>query len=131
MIKILIKISFQDHTLILEDKDLFVYDEDNYRYILLIIFNRFNLVETFWELGLPFLRKEKVFFDSEQEELGICIKGPKITYENNTYVLINAAIITFLCAVIVGLLCQMPSKKERKKRLNELEDEQEYSNSLN
>ena len=120
-----------DHTFILEGKDLFVYDEDNNHYILLIIFNRFNLVETFWELGLPFLRKEKVFFDSAEEELGICVKGPKITYENNTYVLINAAIITFLCALVIGLLCQMPSKKERKRRLNELEDEQEYSNSLN
>ena len=120
-----------DHTFTLEGKDLFVYDEDNSHYILLIIFNRFNLVETFWELGLPFLRKEKVFFDSEEEELGICVKGSKITYENSTYVLINAAIITFLCAVVIGLLCQMPSKKERKRRLNELEDEQEYSNSLN
>ena len=87
-----------DHTFTLEGKDLFVYDEDNSHYILLIIFNRFNLVETFWELGLPFLRKEKVFFDSEEEELGICVKGSKITYENSTYVLINAAIITFLCA---------------------------------
>ena len=120
-----------DHTFILEGKDLFVYDEDNSHYILLIIFNRFNLVETFWELGLPFLRKEKVFFDSEEEELGICVKGSKITYENSSYVLINAAIITFLCALIIGLLCQMPNKRERKKRLNELEDEKEYSNSLN
>ena len=120
-----------DHTFTLEGKDLFVYDEDNSHYILLIIFNRFNLVETFWELGLQFLSKEKVFFDSAEEELGICVKGPKITYENSTYVLINAAIITFLCAVVIGLLCQMPSKKERKRRLNELEDEQEYSNSLN
>ena len=120
-----------DHTFTLEGKDLFVYDEDNSHYILLIIFNRFNLVETFWELGLPFLRKEKVFFDSEEEELGICVKGSKITYENSTYVLINAAIITFLCALVIGLLCQMPSKKERKRKLNELEDEQEYSNSLN
>jgi len=120
-----------DHTFVLEGKDLFVYDEDNNHYILLIIFNRFNLVETFWELGLPFLRKEKVFFDIENEEVGICVNGPKVTYESNTYVLINAAIITFLCAVIIGLLCHMPNKKERKRRLNELEDEQEYSNSLN
>ena len=120
-----------DHTFVLEGKDLFVYDEDNSHYILLIIFNRFNLVETFWELGLPFLRKEKVFFDIENEEVGICVNGPKVTYENNTYVLINAAIITFLCAVVIGLLCHMPNKKERKRRLNELEDEQEYSNSLN
>ena len=120
-----------DHTFVLEGKDLFVYDEDNNHYLLLIIFNRFNPVETFWELGLPFLRKEKVFFDNEAEELGVCTKGPKITYENSTYVLINAAIITFLCALVIGLLCQMPNKKERKRRLNELEDEQEYSNSLN
>ena len=118
------------HTFVLEGKDLFVYDEDHNHYILLIIFNRFNLVETFWELGLPFLRKEKVFFDTQKEELGICTKGPKVTYENSTYVLINAAIITFLCALVIGLLCQMP-RKGRKKRLNELEDEQEYSNSLN
>jgi hypothetical protein len=118
------------HTFVLEGKDLFVYDEDHNHYILLIIFNRFNLVETFWELGLPFLRKEKVFFDTQKEELGICTKGPKVTYENSTYVLINAAIITFLCALVFGLLCQMP-RKGRKKRLNELEDEQEYSNSLN
>ena len=48
-----------DHTFTLEGKDLFVYDEDNSHYILLIIFNRFNLVETFWELGLPFLRKRR------------------------------------------------------------------------
>jgi len=119
-----------DHTFVLDGKDLFVYDEDNKHYILLIIFNRFNPVETFWELGLPFLRKEKLFFDSKEEELGICTKGPKITYENSTYVLINAAIITFLCAVIIGLLCQMPNKKGRKRRLNELEDDLDYSKSV-
>jgi hypothetical protein len=36
-----------------------------------------------------------------------------------------------LCAVVIGLLCQMPNKKERKKRLNELEDDLEYSKALN
>ena len=118
-----------DHTFILDGKDLFVYDEDNNHYLFLVIFDRFNPVETFWELGLPFLRKERLFFDSKEEELGLCDKGPKVTYENSTYVLINAGIITFLCALVIGLLCQMP-KKERKKRLNELEDDLEYSKSL-
>ena len=119
-----------DHTFILDGKDLFVYDEDNNHYLFLVIFDRFNPVETFWELGLPFLRKERLFFDSKEEELGICVKGSKVTYENSTYVLINAGIITFLCALVIGLLCQMPNKKERKKRLNELEDDLEYSKSL-
>jgi len=118
-----------DHTFILDGKDLFVYDEDNNHYLFLVIFDRFNPVETYWELGLPFLRKERLFFDSKEEELGLCDKGPKVTYENSTYVLINAGIITFLCALVIGLLCQMP-KKERKKRLNELEDDLEYSKSL-
>ena len=119
-----------EHTFILEGKDLFVYDEDNSHYILLVVFDRFNPVETFWELGLPFLRKEKVFFDLEKENLGICVKGSKITYENSTYTLIYAVIITFLCGVVIGLLFRMPSKKERKKRMNELEDDMEYSKSL-
>ena len=121
-----------DHTFTLDGKDLFVYDEDNSHYIFLVVFDRYNLVETFWELGLPFLRKEQVFFDLEKEKLGICVKGSKAIYENSTYLLINAAIITFLCAVIVGLLCKLPNKKERKKRLNELEDDDiEYSKALN
>ena len=97
----------------------------------MVVFDKYNPVETFWELGLPFLRKEKVFFDLEKENLGICVEGSKVTYENSTYVLIYAGIITFLCAVVIGLLCQMPNKKERKKRLNELEDDLEYSKALN
>ena len=45
-------------------------------------------------------------------------------------VLINAAIIIFLAAIIIGLICQMP-KKGRKKRMNELNEDLEYSKSLN
>ena len=121
-----------DHTFVLEGKDLFVYDEDNNHYLFLVVFDRYNPVETFWELGLPFLRKEKLFFDLHKENLGVCINEPKVPKQSSTYVLINAAIITFLCAVIVGLYCQMPNKKERKKRMNELDDDDlEYSKSLN
>ena len=98
-------------------------------FLLLIVFNRYNPVETFWELGLPFLRKEKIFFDLENEHLGVCLNEIKEVKHNSSYVLINAGIITFLCALIIGLICQMP-KKERKKRLNELEDDLEYSKSV-
>ena len=119
-----------DHTFILEGKDLFVYDEDNNHYLLLIVFNRYNPVETFWELGLPFLRKEKVFFDLSKEYLGVCLDEPNVPKQNSTYILINVGIITFLCALVIGLICQMPFKNERKKRLNELEDDFEYSKSL-
>ena len=118
-----------DYTFILEGKDLFVYDEDNKHYLLLIVFNRYKPAETFWELGLPFLRKEKIFFDLTKENLGVCVNKAKAPKQNSSYVLINAAIITFFFSIIIGLICQMP-KKERKKRLNELkEDDLEYSKS--
>ena len=119
-----------DHTFVLEGKDLFVYDEDNNHYILLIIFDRYNPVETFWELGLPFLKKEKLFFDLQDENLGVCVNEPNTIKESSTYVLIYAAIIIFLAAAVIGLICQMP-KKGRKKRVNELNEELEYSKSLN
>ena len=119
-----------DHTFVLEGKDLFVYDEDNNHYILLIIFDRYNPVETFWELGLPFLKKEKLFFDLQDENLGVCVNEPNTIKQSSTYVLIYAAIIIFLAAAVIGLICQMP-KKGRKKRVNELNEELEYSKSLN
>jgi iron-only hydrogenase group A len=119
-----------DHTFVLEGKDLFVYDEDNNHYILLIIFDRYNPVETFWELGLPFLKKEKLFFDLQDENLGVCVNEPNTIKQSSTYVLIYAAIIIFLAAAVIGLICQMP-KKGRKKRMNELNEDLEYSKSLN
>ena len=119
-----------DHTFVLEGKDLFVYDEDNNHYILLIIFDRYNPVETFWELGLPFLKKEKLFFDLQDENLGVCVNEPNTIKESSTYVLIYAAIIIFLAAAVIGLI-KKKKKKGRKKRVNELNEELEYSQSLN
>ena len=115
-----------NHTFVLEGKDLFVYDEDNKNYLFLVVFDKYNPVETFWELGLPFLIKEKLFFDLEKEDLGICLNEQNIYKQNASYILINAVIITFLCAIVIGLICQISNKKERKKRLNELKEDLDY-----
>ena len=116
-----------DHTFIFEGKDLFVFDSKNNNYIMLIVFDLYAPVETAWELGLPFIKKEKLFFDMDKEHLGICLDDEKQTKNNSTYVLINVALISFLCALVVGLLFMMPSKKERKKRANELVEDYEYT----
>ena len=115
-----------DHTFTFEGKDLFVYDSKNDNYLFLIVFDLYTPVETSWELGLPFLRKEKLFFDMDKENLGVCLEAaqPK---ENSMYLVLNVALICFLLAVIVGLLFMMPSKKERKKRANELVEDYEYT----
>ena len=43
------------------------------------------------------------------------------------YLVLNVALICFLLAVNVGLLFMMTSKKERKKRANELVEDYEYT----
>ena len=116
-----------DHTFVLNGKDLFVYDEQNQHLLFLVVFDLFNLVETFWELGLPFLKKEKLFFDMENEKLGICLKDNAITKSNSFYLVINVAVIIILCSLFFGLLFMVSSKKQRKKRVNELEEDYEYT----
>ena len=118
-----------DHTFTLDGNDLFVYDEKNDHLLFLIVFDRYNLVETFWELGLPFLLKEKLFFNLEKENLGVCLNEKSSIKQNSLYTLINIAIITFLCSLVIGLIFMLPSKKQRKKRINELEEDFEYVKS--
>ena len=116
-----------DHTFVLNGKDLFVYDEQNEHLLFLIVFDLYNFIETYWELGLPFLKKEKIFFDMEKENLGLCLVDNKVTKTNSFYLVINVAIIIILCALVFGLVFMMPSKKQRKKRINELQEDYEYT----
>jgi len=118
-----------DHTFVFEGKDLFVYDSKNNHFLFLIVFDLYNPVETFWELGLPFLRKEKLYFDMEKESLGVVLNGPKQAKTNSMFLVINYGLICFLIALVVGLLFMLPSKKGRKKRINELEEEYDYVKS--
>ena len=116
-----------DHTFVLEGKDLFVFDTKYNNLIFLIVFDLFAPVETSWELGLPFLRKEKLFFDMEKESLGFFLDDNQQPKANSMYLVINVSLIFFLLALVVGLLFMMPSKKQRKKRANELIEDHEYT----
>ena len=115
-----------DHTFVLEGKDLFVFDSKNNNFISLLVFDLFTPAETSWELGLPFLRKEKLFFDMEKENLGVCL-GDASQKTNSIMSLIYSGILVFLCALVIGILFMMPSKKQRKKRANELVEDYEYT----
>ena len=115
-----------DHTFVLEGKDLFVFDSKNNNYLFLVVFDLYAPVETTWELGLPFLRKEKLYFDMEKENLGVCLDDNKQA-KTNSMQIIYAAIICFLLALVVGLYFMNTSKKQRKKRANELVEDYEYT----
>jgi NADH-quinone oxidoreductase subunit G len=117
-----------NHTFVLEGKDLFVFDEKNEKLLFLIIFNLYNPMETFWELGLPFLKKENLYFNMEKEEIGIYIKEDNNENKANSLHLINFGIIVILFSFIlfVYFLKKLPKKAERKKRINELSEDYEY-----
>ena len=63
----------------------------------------------------------------ESEKLGVCLTDKKATKENSFYLIINVAIIIILCSLLFGLLFMIPSKKQRKKRVNELDEDYEYT----
>jgi iron only hydrogenase large subunit-like protein len=115
-----------DHTFVFEGKDLFVFDSKNNNFLFLVVFDLYSPVETSWELGLPFLRKEKVYFDMEKESLGVCVDDGTQA-KTNSMNIITCAMIVFLCALVFGLFFMMPSKKQRKKRANELVEDYEYT----
>ena len=114
-----------NHSFILEGNDLFVYDEKNQNFIFLIIFDIHNKKQTEWELGIPFLRKNKIFFDFGDETLGILEYEKKEVKTSSLKQLFNIVIISFLFGVICSYLFQFKNKKERERRFNELEEEME------
>ena len=111
-----------DHNFILEGKDLFVYDNKNKNYIFLIIFDIHKPNQSGWELGLPFLLKNKLFFDFSDESLGIIEKIKNIKTSSFSQ-LFNVVIISFLIGIIFSYFFASLSKQKRKKRINELDEE--------
>ena len=71
---------------------------------------------------MPFLLKYKIFFDFNDESLGI-VETIKSINSNSLKGIANVIIISFLIGIIFSYLFLLPKKIQRKKRLNELEDE--------
>ena len=115
-----------NHTFILEGKDLFVYEEKNEKLLFLIVFNLYNPMETFWELGLPFLKKENIYFNMEKEEIGIYVNEDNKENKNNSMLLYSFGIIMFSFVLFLFFLTKLSKKPERKKRKNELNEDYEY-----
>ena len=112
-----------DYSFSFEGKDLFIYDEKNNNLIFLIVFDVYTPIETVWELGLPFLRKEKIIFDMDKESLNIFTVENINIKTNSLALIINVIFISFILGLIVSFLFKLPMKKQRKKRANELEEE--------
>ena len=116
-----------NHTFVFEGKDLFVYDEKSKIYLFLIVFNLYTPMETYWELGLPFLKKELIYFDMEKKEIGIYVKeNVKQNGLNSIYLIINICLLSILLQAVFYLIFKFPSTK-RKIQAKELKEDYEYN----
>ena len=116
-----------NYTFSFEGKDLFVYDEKNKNLLFLIVFDKYTPIETVWELGLPFLIKEKIYFDMDKESLSVYYKESTNKKKSNSLsLIINVVIISFILGLVVSFFFILPGKKKRNKRINELEEDYEY-----
>lgn len=118
-----------DHTFVMEGRDLFVLDEKNNHLLLLIVFDLFTPIESHWELGLPFFKKQSMYFDMEKENVGVFHEDVSQPKGNSLFKMITISAIFFLCALVFVLTYVVCSKSERKKRANELEEDFEYVKS--
>ena len=115
-----------NYTFILNYNDLFIKKEDFY--YLLIVFGDYQ--NDIWILGKPFLKKYNIIFDIDKKvvsyysENAIKGKGSKILIW----------LIIFILAFIIGSLGYLIYKKynfHRKKRINEIVDEFDYTPQVN
>ncbi len=115
-----------NYTFILNYNDLFIKKEDFY--YLLIVFGDYQ--NDIWILGKPFLKNYNIIFDIDKKvvsyysENAIKGKGSKILIW----------LIIFILAFIIGSLGYLIYKKynfHRKKRINEIVDEFDYTPQVN
>ena len=117
-------------------QDLFVLDKINNKYIFLIL-NREN--NSYWELGSIFFRKFQLVFNEDYKTIGfykssIYKEEKNETEEQNKgiikYIILIILLISFsFLLILIGMLIQKKCcSKDRKKRLNEFDENYSYEN---
>ena len=126
-------------TFVLDYNDLF--HHENNKYYFLIIYSTFS--GSYWKLGKPFLKKYQITLDLDSKLIYFYDSFKKYNKENNdkiedgdlyTINLKEILLITLCCFLLVILFVVLIKgiKKSRKKRANELkDDEYDYTGSDN
>ena len=126
-------------TFVLDYNDLF--HHENNKYYFLIIYSTFS--GSYWKLGKPFLKKYQITLDLDSKLIYFYDSFKKYNKENNdkiedgdlyTINLKEILLITLCCFLFVILFFVLIKgiKKSRKKRANELkDDEYDYTGSDN
>ena len=117
-------------TFILDYNDLFYYD--NNKYYFLIIYSSFS--GSYWKLGKPFLKKYQITLDLDSKLIYFYDSFKQNNKENNDKlkdgdlysIKLKEIILIALCCflfIILFVLLVKGIKKNRKKRANELKDD--------
>ena len=113
-------------TFILDYNDLFYKKEDFY--YLLIVFGDYQ--NDIWILGKPFLKKYHIIFDIDKKVVSYYSENAIKGKENKILIWF----IIVILALIIGGLGYLIYKKynlQRKKRINEISDEYDYTPQIN
>ena len=107
-------------------KDLFY--EYNDKILFLIINEKNNNV---WKLGIPFLKKYLMSYDYDYKVIGFYSNENNIKdkiYKKNYIKIFMIIILLLICAIFGFLLSKKIYGLNRKKRVNEIEDNYQYKN---
>ena len=126
------KLSFvkknMNYTFYLEEKDFWI-EKGNYNYFIIIEKNYYN---SYWCFGKPFFKKYDIVFDYDNSQIGFYTKivngEEKEEENNNLYVyIISIVILVIIIALLIFWLIKCYLNLPRKKRANELlDDNYEY-----
>ena len=140
-----------DETFVLTKKDLFLYDinynnkDEHFCYFMIWFTKSSYLFEKkYWTLGIQFFKKYRFSFDYEKKLIGFYNQSFKFNLndqsgiddnrdDNNFIVKIIAIIVLFIILFfLIGIIYKKSIKnKKRKKKLNELVDEDNYEYKSN
>ena len=122
-----------DYTFKLSGEDLFIEDTVNGNLLLLIVIDLYTSRENGWELGIPFLKKNLLYFDAQNEEIGLCTSDNNVktntiefsTRQFSLFAIVNLSVIIVLVTLVISLSQKV--KQGKKKKANELIDDYQYA----
>ena len=116
---------YLNYTFILDYNDLF--EEINERLYFKVIFNSFMVFK--WTLGVPFLNKYQFIFDYDKKIFGFYRKI--LNYQFHYIIILLFFLLLIIIVLIIILIKIISSKKTRRIRANELNDNFDYISKTN
>ena len=111
-----------DYKFILNYKDLFIEQDDEYIFVIVFDNNTFNK-NPHWILGKPFMKKYQLVYDLDRKIIGLYKENNNIEKHENNYIYIFVLIVLIVIIIVLIVYIIYYNKKPRKSKAFELDDE--------